>query len=47
MATNAEVKSFLNAVAKIKYGKRYSSLTDKQASAVRKAAHRIAFNKTK
>jgi len=47
MATSAQVRAFLNAVAKKKYNKRYSSLSDREASEVRRSAVRKAFRKSK
>lgn len=45
MATSAQVRSFLNAVAKKKYKKSYSSLSANKAAIIRKSAVRLAFRK--
>lgn len=45
MATSAQVRAFLNAVAKKKYNQSYSSLSDGKAAIVRKSAVRMAFRK--
>ena len=45
MTTKAQVREFLNEIAKKKYGKNYSSLSDAKASRVRKEAVKMAFRK--
>jgi len=45
MATSSQVRAYLNAVSKKKYKKSYASLTDREASLVRKYAVKRAFKK--
>jgi len=47
MTTNAQVRAFLNAMAKKKYNQSYSSLSEREAEVVRKSAVKMAFRKKK
>lgn len=47
MTTNAQVRAYLNEVAKKKYNTSYSSLSYAKAADVRKSAVKMAFKKKK
>ena len=45
MATNMQVRAFLNAVAMKKFNKKYKSLSSRRMTIVRKKAASLAFRK--